>query len=141
MFNSTFATAQFITTTQLSHGLDAWQSWSDRNFAQAQEIILGVIALFAYSAGVIAAGAYWLTVWAAEVMLATNIYANARYQRIAQGFGIVRSGFVSWVQYVESVLQAKRLDGYAPFMQAILAVNTAAQLQRSELGYLAAAYV
>ncbi|MEL7494357.1 MAG: hypothetical protein AAGJ95_10400 [Cyanobacteria bacterium J06554_11] len=130
MFNSTIATATFILSTQFTHGLDTWQAWSDRNFSQAQDVILGVISLFAYSAGVIAAGVYLATAWAATVLLMANIDQCDRH-----AFYTVPAYVPSFVpaQPIATGISLGSLEIFDTFATAILGINTAALADYDQL--------
>ena len=103
------------------HGLDRWQSWSDRNFAQLQSIILGIVALFAYSAGVIVAAGHWAVIWAATVLFIAGIDQVDRYMFYAVPVVIAAASPIARRQV--SVLDLEVFDTFAT---AILGVNTAA---------------
>ena len=128
MFNS-IATVQFILSIQLSHGLDAWQSWSDRNLSQLQSLILGTITLFAYSAGVIAAGGYWLTAWASTVLFIAGVDQCDRYLFYTAPVAISASAPVA------SIISLGSLDIFDTFVTAVLSVNACAM---ADYGLLAA---
>lgn len=75
MFNtiSPVQTTIALATIEVDTLLDRWQAWSDKYFSEVQDIIAGVISLFAYSLGFIAAMAWMLIQLAAFTLYLTNI--------------------------------------------------------------------
>ena len=135
--------------TQTVDAITSLQSTADTALevrSRAQDLILHSLSALSYSIGVAIATVYWAAVWACVILFVTNVVTNVRYtEQIAINeiniLNAVVSRFNAWVAHVDHVSQAARLEVYNIFCQAILAVNQAAQLQRSDLGYIAPAFI
>ena len=97
------------------------------DFSQLQYIILGVIDLFAYSAGIIAAAVYWLTLWAATVLFIAGIDQCDRYLFYTAPVAISASAPVA------SIISLGSLDIIDTIVTAVLSVHASAMADYDQL--------